>query len=85
MKIHNLFYLSLLEQNSIRKGQANKFNNELPKREIEFGAGDNKEHEVQAIIDSAVYEQEKNGQIPGFYYLVLLKSYPEEGDIYELS
>ncbi len=43
----------------------------LPEPEKEFEAGDNKEYEVKAIIDSAVYGQQANNQMPGLYYLVL--------------
>ncbi len=42
-----------------------------PEKEFEFEAGDNKEYEVKAIIDSAVYGQQANNQMPGLYYLVL--------------
>ncbi len=41
-----------------------------PEKEVEFEAGDNKEYEVKAIIDSAVYGQQANDQMPGLYYLV---------------
>ncbi len=53
-KIHNVFYVSLLEQDTTRKGQVDKA---LPEPEKEFEAGDNKEYEVEAIIDSVVYGQ----------------------------
>ncbi len=62
--------MSLLEQDTIRKGQVDKALLE-PEKEIEFEAGDNKEYEVEAIIDSAVYDQQANDQMPGLYYLVL--------------
>ncbi len=46
--------MSLLEQDTTRKGQVDKA---LPESEkmYEFEAGDNKEYEIEAIIDSAVY------------------------------
>ncbi len=50
----------------------------LPEPEKEFEAGDNKEYEFKTIIDTAVYGQQVNDQMPGFYYLVLWKGYPEE-------
>ncbi len=55
-------------------------NKALPEleKELEFKAGDNKDYEVKAIIDSAVYGQQVNNQILGFYYLVSWKGYPEE-------
>ena len=47
--------MSLLEQNIIRKEQID--NKALPEPEKEFEVGDNKEYEVEAIIESAVYDQ----------------------------
>ncbi len=56
-----------------------------PKKEVEFEAGDNKEYKVEAIIGSAVHGQQANGQMPGLYYLVLWKGYPEEENTWEPS
>ena len=55
----------------MKKRQVN--NQVLPKLEkyLKFKAKDNKEYEVKVIIDSAVYGQQANNQMPGFYYLVL--------------
>ncbi len=49
-----------------------------PEMELEFEAGGNKEYEIKAIIDSAVYDQQTNNQMPGLYYLILWKGYLEE-------
>ncbi len=49
-----------------------------PEKELEFEPEGNKEYEVKAIIDSAVYGQQANDQMPGFYYLVSWKGYPEK-------
>ncbi len=69
--------MSLLEQDTTRKGQVDS--KALPESEKEFEVRDDKEYEVVAIIDSAVYGQQVNhSQIPGLYYLVSWKSYPEE-------
>ncbi len=76
--------MSLLEQDTTRKGRVDKALPE-PEKEFEFEAGDNKEYEVEAIIDSAVYAQQANDQIPGLYYLVLWKSYLEEENTWEPS
>ncbi len=65
-----MFHVSLLEQDTTRKGRVDKALPE-PEKEVEFEAGDNKEYEVEAIIDSAVYGQQTNDQMPGLYYLVL--------------
>ena len=53
--------------------------NELfPEPKPEFDAGDNKEYEVEAIMDSTIYAKEAKEHLPGQYYLVSWKSYPEE-------
>ncbi len=70
--------MSLLEQDTTRKGRVDKA---LPESEkdVEFEVGDNKEYEVEAIVDSVVYGQQANSdQMPGLYYLVSWKGYPEE-------
>ena len=36
----------------------------------EFEPGDNKEYEVKATRDSAVYAKDANRYLPGIYYLV---------------
>ena len=55
-KIHNIFYLSLLKQNITKKKQVDQALSE-PKKKLEFEAGDNKEYKIEAIINSAVYDQ----------------------------
>ncbi len=61
-------------------------NKALSEPEKEFKAGDDKEYEVEAIIDSAVYgQQANNSQMPGLYYLVLWKDYPEEENTWKPS
>ncbi len=49
-----------------------------PKKDLEFEAGGDKEYKIKAIIDSAIYGQQTNDQMPSLYYLVLWKGYPEE-------
>ena len=66
-KIHNVFYMSLLEQNTTRKERINKL---FLKPEPEFDTGDNKKYKVEVIIDSAVYAKEAEGYFSGLYYLV---------------
>ena len=61
-RIHDVFYLSWLEQDITRKGR--EFS--VP----EFKPGNNKESEVKAIQDSAVYAKEADGHLSGLYYLV---------------
>ena len=50
---------------------------------FEFEAGNNKEYEIEGIQDSAIYARESVGQLPGLYYLVLWKDYPEEENTWE--
>ena len=49
--------------------------------QLEFEAGDDKKYEVNGIWNNAVYARESVGQLPGLYYLVLWKGYPEEKNI----
>ncbi len=61
----------LLEQDTTRKEQVdNKALSESEKK-LEFETRGNKEYKVKAIINSAVYGQQANNQIPGLYYLIL--------------
>ena len=81
-KIHNVFHVSLLEQNITRRGQVNNKALPEPKKDIEFEAGNDKEYKIKAIINNIVYGQQiNNNQMPGFYYLVLWKGYPREKNI----
>ena len=78
-RIHDVFHVLLLVQNTTKKGRVNDM-------QLEFEAGDNKEYEVDGIWDNAVYAKESTtGQLPGLYYLVSWKSYPEEENIWEPS
>ena len=71
-RIHDIFHVSLLEQNTTKKGQVNDM-------QLEFEAGNDKKYEVSDIRHSAVYAKESTtNQLPRLYYLVLWKSYPEE-------
>ena len=79
--MHNVFHVSLLEQDTTRKGWVDK-----EVRQIEFNAGDDDsgDYKVEAIRDSAVYAKEsESGHLPGLYYLVSWKGYPEEENTWE--
>ena len=71
-RIHDVFHVSLLEQDITRKERVEK----VP----ELDAGDDsEEYEVEAIWDSAIYaNKSESGYLPGLYYLVTRKGYPEE-------
>ena len=63
-RIHDVFHMSLLEQDTTRKRREFSM--------LEFELGDNdKEYKMEAIRDSVVYARKsKSGQLPGLYYLV---------------
>ena len=53
--------------------------------QLELEASSDKEYEVNGIWNSAVYARESTGQLPGLYYLVSWKGYPEEENTWELA
>ena len=55
-KIHDIFYMLLLKQDTIRKKQVDKVLVEL-KKDLKFEVRGNKEDEVKTIIYSGVYGQ----------------------------
>ena len=65
-KIYDVFYMSLLKQNTIRKKQVDEKVNKL-----EFEAGNSKEYKVEAIWNSVVYANKAEDYLLGLYYLVL--------------
>ena len=72
-RIHDVFHMSLLEQDTTKKGRVDNEN-------VELDAGNkNREYEVEVIWDSKVYVREsESGNLSGLYYLVSWKGYPEE-------
>ena len=56
-EIYNVFHMSLLEQNTIRRGQVDNKTLLEPEKDMEFEAGGDKEYKVKAIIVNAVYGQ----------------------------
>ena len=71
--------MSLLEQDTIKKEWMNKFS--AP----EFEPGNDKEYELVAIQNTAVYAKEADGHLPGLYYLVAWKGYLEEENTWKSS
>ena len=79
-KIHDVFYISLLEQDIIRKERVNENN----VAELDTGDNEGREYKVKAIRDEAIYaKKSKLSHIPRFYYLVSEKGYPEEENTWE--
>ncbi len=80
-RIHDVFHVSLLEQDTTKKEQVDKTTFRL-----EFKSdGDGEEYKVEAIRNSTVYMTESEGHLPGFYYLVSWKGYPKEENTWELT
>ena len=74
---HNVFYMSLLEQDTTRKKQVEK----IPESDADHNS---KEYKVEAIWDSASYaNKSESGHLSGLYYLVAWKGYPKEENIWE--
>ena len=73
--------MSLLEQDITRKRRVDKKIAE----QLEFEAGgDNEEYKVESICDSTVYARESEAShLPGLYYLVSWKGYPEDESTWE--
>ena len=64
LRIHETFHVSLLEQDTTRKGRVDE-------NAMDFKADNDEEYEVEAIRDRAVYAKELEiGHLPGIYYLV---------------
>ena len=59
-KIHDVFHVSLLEQDTTRKGRVDENATKL-----DAGNNEGKEYKVKAIRDSAVYARESAGHLPG--------------------
>ena len=79
-RIHDVFHVSLLEQDTTRKGRVDEKTSQL---EFEDD-GEGEEYEVEAIRDSAIYAKEsESGQLPGLYYLISWKGFPEEENTWE--
>ena len=67
--------MSLLEQDTTRKGRVDK-----KTLQLEFqDDGEGKEYEFEAILNNVVYAKESDsGQLFGLYNLIFWKEFPEE-------
>ena len=71
--------MSLLEQDITGKGRVDKIATELDASDDDSG-----EYKVEVIRNSAVYTREsESGHLPGLYYLILWKKYPEKENTWE--
>ena len=75
-RIHDVFHVSLLEQDTTKKGRVDENATELAK--LDAGDDEGGEYKVEAICDSAIYARESAGYLPELYYLVSWKGYLEE-------
>ena len=79
-RIHDVFYVLLLEQDTTRKRRVDENN----AAKLDVGDNEGDEYKVEAICNSAVYAKEsETSHLPGLYYLVFWKSYPEEENTLE--
>lgn len=64
--IHDIFHMSLLAQNILKKRRIDKT--------VEIEEGNYKEYAIEAIFSGEIYAKEsKSDYLPGLYYLVLQK------------
>lgn len=76
--------MSLLEQDTTRKGQINKeLANFEPDSELDIR--NDKDYEVESIRNSAVFAKEAQSQLSDLYYLISYQNFPEEEDMWELA
>ncbi len=69
-RIHDIFHVSLLEQDTTRKVQV--------ETAIELDEGKSEEYEFEAIRDNAVYMRESEGHLPGLYFWSHRKATPRK-------
>ena len=65
-RIHDVFHVSLLEQDTTRKGRVDENATRL-----KFEVDNNKEYKIERISNSALYIKEAESHLSGLYYLVL--------------
>ena len=82
LKIHNVFYVSLLKQDTTRRGWLDKIT-----LQIELDKGNSKEYKDETICNNKVYAKESDSvyHLLGLYYLILCKGYIEEKNTWELA
>ena len=75
--IYNVFHVSLLKQDTTKKGQVDNNATEL---DVSNNSG---EYKIEAICDSAVQARESAGHLLELYYLVFWKDYLEKENTWE--
>lgn len=76
LKIHDVFLMSLLEQDIIKKEQLNETS------QSELDDINNEEYKIEAIWDSEIFAKKlDSGILLGLFYIVLQKNYPEQENI----
>ncbi len=80
-RIHDVFHMLLLDQDTTKNRQVDKTTSRL---EFEID-GNGKKYEVEEICNSTVYTKESDSghHLPGLYYLPLWKDYPEKENTWE--
>ena len=79
-KIHDVFYMSLLEQDTTKEGRVD----ESDAAKLNAGDDEGGEYKLVAICDSAVYARESDsGHLPRLYYLVSWNGYLKEENTWE--
>ena len=76
LKMHIVFYISLLEQDITKKRRVDENVTKL-----DASKDDSEEYKVEVIWKNEVYIRESEGYPPRLYYLVSYKRYLEEENI----
>ena len=79
-KIHDVFHVLLLEQNTTRKRRVNK-----KVFQLEIETSNSNKYKMEAIQNSVINNNKIEGHIPGLYYLLAWKRYIEKENTWEPS
>ena len=76
LRIHNIFHMSLLKQDTTKKKRIDK-----KVTELDFKTNNNKEYKIEAIWYSAIYANKVESHLSCLYHFVAWKRYFEEENI----